>query len=336
MTIGIWGLYDKGNFGDDLMAAMFFKFLKNKKYDIIIYNASSYLKEELKANSTNNIDDFVRKCDVVIIGGGGMLVNNSLLKFLLKKTEFQFEYSFFKLLKALKKYNKRIIPVSIGGANSADLNNIFKKTLFTSKYTVNGTVRLKSDLELVQPDIFTYLPDVVLSTYKFFPKSIEAKGTKKRIILNLKNKNATPLIETFKKYEIFDKFEVFSFSSHAESKKEFGSYEYVLADSSFKYAKLTDAINFLSTSDLVISSKLHVGVTALSYNIPFISYNGPQKAKEFLKEYGKVEWIESDPEAVVKKILSFDMNFLEFSPNNQNVDKSYGHFDVLSKSLSSI
>ncbi|MAZ25763.1 MAG: hypothetical protein CL868_01625 [Cytophagaceae bacterium] len=336
MNIGIWGLYDKGNFGDDLMAAMFYDFLNRRNCNITVYNASNYLKKELGLRVVNDIDEFVRSNDVIVIGGGGMLVNNSLLKFLLKKTEFKFEYSFYQLFKSLKKYNKKIIPISIGGGNAKSLNNFFKNKVFSDKYTRQGTVRLQSDLNLVSKQLFQYYPDIVLRTSDFFPvvkSDNNRENLKKKIVLNLKNKNAAPLIEAFEKENIFEKFDVYSFSSHAVSKSEFGLYEYEIPDKHFKFEKLIDGINFISSADLIISSKLHVGVTGCSYGIPFLSYNGPQKAKEFLREYGKSEWIENNVNAIVKLLASFDTNFNKSLKDNSYMLESSKHFDTLSEAL---
>ncbi|MEH6407733.1 MAG: polysaccharide pyruvyl transferase family protein [Leeuwenhoekiella sp.] len=338
MNIGIWGLYDKGNFGDDLMAAMFYNFLNDKGHNITVYNASDYLKEELALNVMTNIDDFVRSNEVIVIGGGGMLVNNSLLRFLLKKTEFKFEYSFYKLLKATKKYSKKIIPISIGGGNASKLNNFYKNKLFSKQFTKCGTVRLESDLKLVSEKTFNYYPDIVLRTSDFFPIKADCKkgSSKRKIILNLKNKSAGPLISEFKKANIFEKFDVYSFSSHAVSKAEFGSYEFELPQNHFKFTKLIDGINFISNADLIISSKLHVGVTGCSYGIPFISYCGPQKAKEFLKQYSKSEWIENDPKTIVNNLLNFDNCFDQNAKTNNYREASLKHFDVLNQAVSAL
>ena len=45
-------------------------------------------------------------------------------------------------------------------------------------------------------------------------------------------------------------------------------------------------MSFLASLDLVISYKLHLGLTALAVGTPFYSVGGPGKVKAFLKEIG--------------------------------------------------
>src|SRR5690606_24763547 len=105
MKIGVWGSYDKGNFGDDLMAYMLVTHLKEKGHEPFLYNATKPLALECEVESVWDIYDFVKKADVVIIGGGGMLINNSFLRFIVRKVAYEFELSFYHLYKALVKFN---------------------------------------------------------------------------------------------------------------------------------------------------------------------------------------------------------------------------------------
>jgi hypothetical protein len=50
----------------------------------------------------------------------------------------------------------------------------------------------------------------------------------------------------------------------------------------YQFDKLTADLDVLSSLDLVCSTQLHVGVTCLSYGIPFISIFGHPKTKLFL------------------------------------------------------
>ncbi len=328
MKIGIWGLYDKGNFGDDLMAAMFFNYLKQIGATPLVYNASTYLVNELSTESITNLNEFVSNVDIVIIGGGGMLVNNSLPKILLRKLNFEFEKSFYDLRKALKRFNKKLIPLSIGGANSSFLNNPFKKDLFNSHYSPLGTVRLPSDLNLVSKK-FKYNPDVVLSTSSFFPGKPKSESKRKKVLLNLKEKNAHTLIAEFERRDFFNKFEIQSFSSHAISENKFGSYEYQLLNKSSSFDTIQEACSIISDADIIISSKLHVGVAGLAYNVPFLSYCGPQKAKEFLKDYGRTEWIFDDSIAICDKLETFGTNGFTEVFNDEYQKQSFHHFEIL-------
>jgi hypothetical protein len=332
MIIGIWGLYDKGNLGDDLMSIMIYKFLEEKNYTPIVYNPSNNLIKEFEFRYCTDIDIFVKNVDVIVIGGGGMLINNSFIRFLLKKTELSFELSFFELYKKLSKYKKKVIPISIGGNNKKlSLNNPFKKMIFSPKYTISGTVRLPTDLDVVSKFLFNYYPDIILSISYFFNKKINSAKERLKIVLNIKNKNAKPLIHIFEKYNLFEKFDIYTFSSH--SIMDYGKYEYKLDKNHFKFTNIKDALDFLCDSDIIISSKLHVGVIAVSYNIPFISFCGPKKAKEFLLNYGKDDWIIDEPQLIVERLLCYNENFHSKELNYNQKKESYNHFYKLNEIL---
>src|SRR5690606_34090871 len=142
------------------------------------------LASECAVETIPNVYDFVNTVDVVIIGGGGMLINNSSLRFVAKKVAFEFELSFYYLHKALVKYNKQLVPISIGGSGNSSLNNPFKQKLFQKPLCLGGTVRLKTDLNTVSPDLFEYVPDIVLTTARFFKGDAMVK--KNRLVFNLK------------------------------------------------------------------------------------------------------------------------------------------------------
>ncbi|RDB04732.1 polysaccharide pyruvyl transferase family protein [Runella aurantiaca] len=337
MKIGIWGLYDKGNFGDDLMAILFVNYLISEGFEVTAYNLSDNLASEISCSSIKSIDYFVDYNDVIVIGGGGMLVNNSFLKFALKESEFKFEMSFMHLFNSLRKYNKKIIPISIGGANSIKLNNPYKNKIFSTQYTLNGSVRLPSDLLLVENSIFEYFPDIVLSTSIFFkPINVVSAKKKKKIVLNLKNKTARPLIDSFIKNDIFDIFDVYTFKSHAAPLSHIGNYEFEISGKNFDFNKIHEGVDFLKDADFVISSKLHVGVAAASFGAFFISYKGPSKAKEFLKNSNNENYIIDDVNSLSNLLSSFDSKKNNsFLIDNQR-DDSLKHFAFLLNTLNKL
>lgn len=333
MKVGIWGSYDKGNFGDDLMAIMFSRFLYDRNIEHVVFNTTQELKPQIFGNTITSIDQFVKESDLVIIGGGGMLVNNSVLRFLVKREAYEFEKSFYDLLKYLRKYNKKLLPFSIGGGENGSLNNPYKKVLFSSNFTVGGTVRLPSDLGLVDSGLFNYYPDVVLSANKIFAlPEPESKGNspKKRIILNLKTKNCSEFVKFLDDNIDLNSFEVYSFSSHSNLNEDYGHYEYVKKGFHLTFNTVTEALSHLSSADYIISSKLHVGVAAMSYGAQFISFNGPEKAKSFLKNEGLERQVINSP----REIVSFLNNNSSELSVKDSIDKSFQHFERLENLMS--
>lgn len=54
----------------------------------------------------------------------------------------------------------------------------------------------------------------------------------------------------------------------------------------YNYSDPKETLEFISSLDLLVSHKLHLGLTALALDVPFISLGGKGKTKSFLKEIG--------------------------------------------------
>ena len=80
LTIGIWGNYNYGNWGDDLMAIIIAEYIKKNGHRTIVYRLDEDLSKEHNIPSERSVDKLVRDSDFLLIGGGGMLVGNSLVK----------------------------------------------------------------------------------------------------------------------------------------------------------------------------------------------------------------------------------------------------------------
>jgi polysaccharide pyruvyl transferase WcaK-like protein len=65
----------------------------------------------------------------------------------------------------------------------------------------------------------------------------------------------------------------------------------------YQYISIADTLEFLSSLDLIISSKLHIGLVSLSLGTPFFSYKGRGKTIAFLDSIeGKDLIINTDTE----------------------------------------
>src|SRR5690606_1648972 len=213
---------------------------------------------------------------------------------------YNFELSFYHLFKALTKYKKKIIPISIGGSGSQYINNPYKKAILKKPLCIGGTVRLKTDLQLVNPDSFQYVPDIVMSSSYFFEKKEVKKAN--RLIFNLKVATGKPLLDSVLDSSISEKFEIFTFGSHHPDFSHYGNYELHHPTNHYQFENFKDTINFLAESKTIVSSKLHIGVTGLAMGTPFLSHQGPDKAKEFLKIYRLADFILDDPTSVIERL----------------------------------
>jgi polysaccharide pyruvyl transferase WcaK-like protein len=294
MKIGIWGNYNYGNFGDDLMAISISKYLINKGHHPIVYRLNKGLSQQFDIQTEDNIDELISKIDFCLIGGGGMLVGNSWIKRQLSIVAKKFENDFNELLDALTYYNVPIYSVSIGGgANAIAKFSNHRKQFYKSNLLKKGTVRLEGDLSLIKKynENFIYYPDILLDTKNQFVIADEEKKSKDeiRIGLNLIKKDLKKQkwhLQLLEKAKTNKNLKLFFIKTHLPEYNI--GYEYIperLNDNNIKiyqYANLVEMLDFLNSLDLIISSKLHVGLVSLSLGVPFFSYKGREKTKAFL------------------------------------------------------
>jgi len=100
-----------------------------------------------------------------------------------------------------------------------------------------------------------------------------------------------------------------------------------------KYETPSKLLEFLSGIDLLVTSKLHLGISGLPLGTPFLIYRGPGKAKTFLQSIGG-EW------AVLNDNISFqelEKKFFRKSKSeifnkynikllNKMIKDSFGHY----------
>jgi polysaccharide pyruvyl transferase WcaK-like protein len=115
MKIGIWGSYNYGNYGDDVMAIIFAKAMEKEGHTPIVYRLNSTIANNFGIKVTNSLLEFMNETEVVVIGGGGMLVSTSRIRSLINHVDKEFENDFNRLQSLLIKDSKPVIAVSIGG-----------------------------------------------------------------------------------------------------------------------------------------------------------------------------------------------------------------------------
>lgn len=100
------------------------------------------------------------------------------------------------------------------------------------------------------------------------------------------------------------------------------------------------ALRVLESLDLVVSSKLHLGLTALSIGVPFISLQGPLKCREFLRSVGSEVAYWSDARTwkgqsrllrtlLSKKRIERIRNMFDFAYIEEQKRESRGHIRKL-------
>ncbi|MEO6330446.1 MAG: polysaccharide pyruvyl transferase family protein, partial [Ginsengibacter sp.] len=107
-----------------------------------------------------------------------------------------------------------------------------------------------------------------------------------------------------------------------------------------KYTDPEELLQFMAELDVLISSKLHLGITGLTVNTPFLSYRGPGKAKSFLRSIGGDKLILDDNITFEDLNTTFFtkskdelFNLIDIQLFNSMVEKSFGQFEFAEKMI---
>ncbi len=349
MKVAIWGSYNYGNYGDDIMAVQFAEYLKSLNVQPVVYRLDKQLAKRYQLLTTDSLDELLSNAEFCIIGGGGFLVENF---------SAPFEDDFRQLHQVSTEKKCPVYPISIGGeglGKNASLS-YWRQEFFQGDMCQSCSVRLESDRELINKfgkEVF-YYPDVLLSVAEFWqirdrntrqnlpnhpihvgvniPNTLQCKwlALQLRIIASIRRDIVFHFIKTYLPSS--------SINSELRPKQQSNNIKYHL------YADPKSTLEFLASLDLVISYKLHLGLTALALGVPFYSLGGSGKAKAFLSSIDAdfAVWTPVDKRFKVAAFLSNPENILQ-AKNKFNftiIDKltknSRGHLDLLNKLVNNV
>ena len=289
----LWGSYDEGNFGDDLMAVLLATYLRSQNVEPLVLGLKAKALGSHAITVTHNLKAGLESVDICLIGGGEFLFRESLLRRILRSHPRKFERQCDQLSRTCALLDKKIYSISIGGDGVVDpkLISRSRRDLFDPSVYCGGTVRLKTDVAILNrcgADV-CYYPDILLGTPDFISASVGGpKNRKFKVGINLHKKHYKSVREVLIKIkERHENIEITFLLSHLID----AGYDYeVDGDEAMDGANLSryeDVYQFsraLSELDLVVSSKLHVGVVSAAYGAEFVSYGGKAKAKLFVDD----------------------------------------------------
>jgi polysaccharide pyruvyl transferase WcaK-like protein len=304
MKILIWGYYSEGNFGDDAMGLVFAEEIRKLGYEPVLYGDGSHLREYIVAAITQSLPD-AYPASTAILGGGGFLTSLGWRQRWFGSFSRMEKARLGELEKWLREKKVSLVPISIGGDRSK-ISPIKRHILST--YCVSGTVRLRSDLVSLEKnqimnfkqhaDILWLLPEI-LEIHHDPDRACSKVG------FNIKTRHASSKL----RFAAEDSVSPFNLKpvnviSHVDSKKYNYENRHDDWDTLAYTGNIFDFVREISNLSVMVSSKLHVGLVALSLRVPFISYRGPEKAKAALKELGLDDFIAGNP-SELQKILRF-------------------------------
>ncbi len=285
-SIVVWGSYQWGNFGDDLMAVMTALYLKEHGFNPIVYRLNNVLAAKYKINTTVNLKKAIRCSVAIVIGGGNFLGSVSLI-----------DDDWIELEHCLSCYKVPLHVLSIGGDGHIGSPHLCPSAyrILSSEKVLSGTVRLKTDIDLfkqinVSISDLRFYHDMVLTTPMFFNVQ-ESSKKNDYCVLNLPQSVGVKVVDKMTALSDLGIGPAVHFAStHLEALKNESivniRYEFQSKNDShnIKYSDIESFLKALLSGSFVGSSKLHLGVTAMSYGLPFISIGGAGKTIAYLKQ----------------------------------------------------
>lgn len=295
MNVLIWGYYFEGNFGDDAMGLIFANEVRKLGHEPIIYGDGDHLREHIDAKISPLLPD----CDLhrsIILGGGGFMTSLGWRHRLFGSFSAQEKAKLTELDEFLKNGNRHLVPISIGG-DKRGVTTLKKQILVTN--CQSGTVRLKSDLDRLRRvgiDHFEEHADILWLISRFFQSDHKPDRKSGKVGFNLKARHATKQLSSACAQVCSSHgLRPINVTSHVDLKRYSYENQDPLWDTLSYSGDILEFARQLGQLSVIVSSKLHVGLVAMSFGIPFISYRGPEKAKSALMEMGLDDFIIDNP-----------------------------------------
>lgn len=274
-VIGLFGAYWINNFGDDLMALIFAKNLRKLGYEVLIFGLNNY-ENPYGAQVEKKFDSFLESIDCLIIGGGGFLVPKKLTS----SYDLDMDKKSQKLAATVKHKRIPCFAVSVGGNGSLavekeDLPKGWRELLGSCNAI---SVRNEKDLPLANKfcqDV-EFNDDVVwLSKTLLTNQSGNSYRDYGQLLVNLSGKGRRGKIFGFliQSCSPFYNLKFIEISTDLSRKK----------NCSTPGEPVEEILHKLINADLIISTKLHIGLASLAMGGRFVSVLGPPKVQALLR-----------------------------------------------------
>lgn len=294
--IALWGSYSEGNFGDDLMALLLAEACKSTGASVVAYRTPPLFESRYGIERAESLDDLLAGADLCVVGGGEFLFRRALIKYLARRYLRRFENSCAELAHHAERRSVPLAAFSVGGDGTTEFRHLSRqrRALFGSPMLRYASVRLRSDLATLSGTgaRIDHFPDVLLATAELVhaTQAPRQKRAAARVALNVHRLLGIRLVQQLRNRLVQGReVELVIVRSHLAGSGH--DYELSARDvgggvEEHHYRDPRETAGFLATCDVVVSSKLHVGVVAMSYGGAFVSVSGKPKAREFMTSVG--------------------------------------------------
>jgi polysaccharide pyruvyl transferase WcaK-like protein len=288
--IGIFGFYSYQNFGDNLMAVMICRHLQSLGARPVVFSRDPQFAQTHGVPVEADLDALVAQSDLMVLGGGGQLIPRPRMR----GNFAQFSADMRRLVDLCQEHAVALYGISIEcGAKALDqiVPAERRDLLHALAYS---TLRNPHDAGLFQQagipcDV---VPDLVWTTPRFFPKPAR-KGNRKTVGLNLylhKTRRSTLLKWLLRLITILRPDLDFVFIDVTPKPGGgFRALDLSAGQANCSRAMLMDlarAMDVICECDLIISTRLHLEVVAMSHGVPSVAYDPQPKTRQLYEHIG--------------------------------------------------
>ena len=313
--VGIWGWFQTGNYGDELMALYVAEAYRQMGVDCLVFGLRPELAERYSLESTDEVDEFFSRIAFCVFAEGGCLVDAGD-----SGNEKGERYS--GLAAAARRHGVAVYPFSIGGNGQevaqpkGGLGELWGDGTF--RETV---VRLPGDVGLIEsfggeaacvPDMLWEASGVLGCGAPIGRKPGETLRVGVNFLRRLVPGDFCEWVESAVPAGV----EVHWLAVHTERfvRGEIRPDEESGRVKIFRHQDPVELLRFLGTLDVVVSSKLHVGLTGISQGATFLSCCGRPKTHAQLRELEGDLIREERPEELLSEVFARPEKFLGLVP----------------------
>ena len=301
--VGLLGFYDRGNFGDDLMALLFAEAVRAAGAEPVVRGLCRPYADAFGLKVFRSTGELLKSVDLVILGGGGLLCSHPQppLRTLREGSPASGLAAgrgkgANSVLAMASRLQVPFYALSIGG-DGTPLERIEpplqRDFIRACRF---ATVRNRRDLDVLAAAGVpgAWYPDVVWQTSRLVPLT-RRRRARLRVGINVYHRNlrdrgatwVAPLLLAATRWRRDVDF-VFIDSGNAACTELQGIGRFASGPNVrvVKFDSPREDLATLASLDLIVSSRLHVGLACLSYGVPFLSLFGEAKTAVMLEDAG--------------------------------------------------
>lgn len=291
LRVGIFGFYSYRNLGDNLMAFLIARHLQELGHKPLIF--SKYVEDMATWDVPiyGDVGEFMGNCDIVFLGGGGLLIPRPRLSGM----GLDFNEDLKTMLDLARTMETPLYGFSLGGAG-VPLTEIVpqqrRDLIAQMKYV---TLRNSEDLQLLKQAGIQgeFLDDIVWTVAGKIAAHRESKFAERyRVGINLYIGDSPKFYPTkfllWLATKIRKDIRFIFFEIHPDTNNSFNAFYVNGSNCENQFAiDIEASCNAVASLDLLITTRLHLGVMAMSYGVPSVAYAAAVKTRLLYRRIGR-------------------------------------------------